>query len=124
MSYDTQYLGTLGEDLAEKYLIKNGYKIVQRNYRNAFGEIDIVAKKQGVLVFVEVKTRHSTHDNNFLPEQSVNFHKQMKLKKLCEMFNVEHHNEDQEWQIDVISIILDKSTQEATINHIENAVFG
>ena len=124
MSYDTKHLGEMGEDLAEKYLIENGYKIIQRNYRNTFGEIDIIAKKQGVLVFVEVKTRNSIHANNFLPEQSVNFHKQMKLRKLCEMFNVEHHNENQEWQIDVISILIDKSTQKATINHIENAVFG
>lgn len=125
MSHDTKQLGELGENLAAEHLIQNGYKIIQRNYRNKIGEIDIVAKKKGTLVFVEVKTRESTYSNDFLPEQNVNFHKQSKLKKLCEMYLTQYkHKEDQEWQIDVIGIILDKSHQKATINHIQNAVYG
>ncbi len=125
MSYDTKHLGQLGEDLAADHLVKNGYKIIQRNYRNKVGEIDIVARKRGVISFVEVKTRESSPMSDFLPEQNVNFHKQAKLKKLCEMYLTEYnHHEDQEWQIDVIGIILDKSHKNAIINHIENAVYG
>ncbi len=125
MSHDTNNLGRLGEDLAASYLVNNGYKIVQRNYRNVLGEIDIIAKKKGIVTFVEVKTRDSVHGDYFLPEQSVNFRKQSKLKKLCEMYvNECNYQDNQEWQIDIISILLDKSTQKSTINHIENAVYG
>ncbi len=124
MSHDTKNFGKWGEDMAEQYLVTNGYKILQRNYRNFFGEIDIITIKNGIVVFVEVKTRDSLHANHFLPEQSVNYRKQSKLRKLCEMFNVEHRYENKEWQIDVISVILNKSTKKAVINHIQNAVYG
>ena len=125
MSDDTKRLGQQGEAIAAKYLLDKKYKILDRNYRNAIGEIDIVGKKDGVLVFIEVKTRDSINAQYFLPEQSVTPHKQRKLRKLAEMYMNEHkHKDDQEWQIDVISIIIDKSIQKARINHIQNAVYG
>jgi len=125
MSNDTKQLGDLGEKLAAEHLAQNGYKVIQRNYRNKIGEIDIIAKRKGTLIFVEVKTREFSYNNDFLPEQSVNFHKQSKLKKLCEIYLTEYKYKDtQEWQIDVIGIILDKSHKNATINHIQNAVYG
>ena len=125
MSDDTKHLGQQGEAIAVSYLIDKGYKILDRNYRNSIGEIDIIAKKDGILVFVEVKARDSIHANYFLPEQSITPHKQAKLRKLGEMYiNGHKYDDKQEWQIDVISISLDKSTQKARINHIENAVYG
>lgn len=125
MSYDTKQLGQWGEATAEKYLIERGYKILDRNYRTAIGELDIVARKNGILAFVEVKTRDAVNANHFLPEESVNPRKQSKLKKLSEVYISEHrYKGDQEWQIDVISVILNKSTQEVIINHIQNAVCG
>lgn len=125
MSYDTKQLGQWGEETAGKYLVERGYEILNRNYRTAIGELDIVARKNDVLTFVEVKTRDATNAGHFLPEQSVNSRKQSKLKKLGEIYINEHrYKDDQEWQIDVISVILDKSTQEVTINHIQNAVYG
>ena len=125
MSDDTKRLGQQGEAIAAKYLIDKSYKILDRNYRNIIGEIDIVGKKDEVLVFIEVKTRDSINAQHFLPEQSVTSHKQAKLRKLCEIYLNEHkHRDNQEWQIDVISIIIDKSTQKARINHIQNAVYG
>ena len=122
---DTKRFGQWGEEIAAKYLIDRGYNILHRNYRNAIGEIDIIAKKDGVLVFVEVKTRDSIHAEHFLPEQSITPQKQTKLRKLCEIYTNKHkYKDDQEWQIDVISIILDKSSQKARINHIKHAVYG
>jgi putative endonuclease len=53
-------IGAEGEDMAVKALKKNGYKIIEKNYRSKFGEIDIVAEEKGCLVFVEVKRRSST----------------------------------------------------------------
>ena len=125
MSDDTKHLGQQGEAIAVKYLVDKQYKILDRNYRNSIGEIDIIAKKDTVLVFVEVKTRDSIHANYFLPEQSITPQKQVKLRKLGEMYISRHkYNDKQEWQIDVISISIDKLTQKARINHIENAVYG
>ena len=122
---DTKRFGQWGEEIAAKYLIDRGYNILHRNYRNAIGEIDIIAKKDGVLVFVEVKTRDSIHANYFLAEQSITPHKQAKLRALCEIYINKHkYKDDQEWQIDVMSVSIDKSTKRARINHIKHAVYG
>ena len=125
MSDDTKRLGQWGEEIAVKHLIDRGYKILDRNYRNAIGEIDIIGKKDGVLSFVEVKTRDSIHAGHFLPEQSITPQKQAKLRKLGEMYISKHqYKDDQEWQIDVMSISIDKSSKRARINHIQNAVYA
>ncbi len=57
MSNPKQHVGQRGEDLAVKHLQRKGYKVIERNYRTRLGEIDIIAKHKGVLVFVEVKAR-------------------------------------------------------------------
>lgn len=54
---DKQNLGKLGEEIVAKYLKRNGYKIVEKNYKNKFGEIDLIVKKDNMLSFIEVKTR-------------------------------------------------------------------
>jgi len=125
MAENTKQLGYWGEEIAQTHLQGKGYKIIEHNYRNKWGEIDIVAQKNRVVVFIEVKTRDSANSNNFLPEQSVTSQKQAKLRMLCEIYLNEHkYAHDQEWQIDVISISLDKSAKKAKINHIQNAVYG
>lgn len=73
--------GKEGEKLAEAYLKKNGYHIIEKNYRCAIGEIDIIAKEKNELVFLEVKTRKS-EDLGF-PEQSVGIKKQKKMSQLA-----------------------------------------
>src|SRR4030065_448823 len=78
--------GRLGEDAAATFLTKEGYKIVERNFRCPLGEIDIVAVDKGVLVFVEVKTRSS---NKFgLPEEAVNRRKQHQMAKTTQFYPV------------------------------------
>ncbi len=59
MTHQRQDFGRLGESLAERHLRDQGYEIVCRNYRTRFGEIDIIAKDRGTIVFVEVKSRRS-----------------------------------------------------------------
>lgn len=67
---DKKKLGAEGEKLAVRYLKKSGYKILKRNYKNPFGEIDIIAEKQGAVAFIEVKTRLS--DLYGAPSEAVN----------------------------------------------------
>lgn len=72
-------LGRTGEELAQAYLTTNGYRIIERNYHTRWGELDIVARKGGNVVFVEVKTR--TQTGFAAPEESVNFTKQEHVRR-------------------------------------------
>lgn len=72
------FVGKLGEDRARKYLIQNGYKILESNYFCRFGEIDIIAMDKNCLVFIEVKTRTSDKYGN--PENAVNYWKKKHME--------------------------------------------
>ena len=72
-----QSLGKYGEDAAAEFLKKKKYKIVERNFRNKFGEIDIIAEYKKDIIFIEVKTRLSKEYGE--PYEAVNYYKQRKL---------------------------------------------
>lgn len=76
-----QEFGKESESLAVRHLKKNGYKILEQNYRNKLGEIDIIAKEKGTLVFVEVKARRTPFFGN--PKWSVTFKKQRKISMVA-----------------------------------------
>ena len=76
-----QTTGKLGEQLGEVYLKKHGYHILERNVRSPFGEIDLVANHQGILVFIEIKTRRN-RDFGFA-EEAVDRHKKNQLVRLA-----------------------------------------
>jgi putative endonuclease len=110
-------LGCNGEELAAKFLKKKGYRIVARNYKTHFGEMDIIAKEGDTTVFVEVKTRAN---NSFgYPFESVNKSKRQKLKNLALLF-LKTHPKECRGRFDVISISLAKDG-EKTIEHIKDA---
>lgn len=77
-------LGETGEDLAAAALKKQGYKILERNYRTPLGEIDLIARNQGFLVFLEVKTRRSVRFG--APAEAVSPAKQARLKRLADYY--------------------------------------
>ncbi|WP_024614637.1 YraN family protein [Clostridium sp. Ade.TY] len=77
-------IGYYGEEIAKDYLIKNGYKIVHRNYSNRFGEIDIICKKDDILNFVEVKSRYSKNFGTGI--ESITYNKVKNIKKLTKYF--------------------------------------
>lgn len=106
-----QQLGIFGEDLAAKYLKRKKYKILERNWRCQFGEIDIIAQKSDVICFVEVKTR--TNTDKGLPQEAVNFHKQQHIKKSAQLFVMKYP--EKSYRFDIIEII-DKE-----LSHIEDA---
>ena len=72
MPSEKRQFGDLGEKIAEDYLLKKQYKIIGRNYWKPWGEIDLVARKDNKLIFVEVKTRDARNIEHYLAEYSIN----------------------------------------------------
>ena len=109
-------LGDRGEDLAEKYLKKKGYIVVERNFRCRLGEIDIVALDGRYLVFVEVKTRRS--QSYGLPCEAVNRPKIRHLVRMAAYYTTVNSVEQRDIRIDVIEILVKEKA--IYLRHIEN----
>ena len=116
---NNQALGQSGEEWACAYLLKKGYVILERNFCNKLGEIDLIAKDGQIICFIEVKTRISNKYGE--PFLAVNWFKQRKMIKLALSYlKFRFHTVEIPARFDVISIYLAPS-QEASIHHIENA---
>ena len=121
MPSEKRKFGDRGEKLAEEYLKSKGYEILGHNFLRPWGEIDLITKKNGLLVFIEVKTRDAKNIENYLAEYSVNRAKVKKLQKICETYLSEkRYPYDQKWQIDVLAISIDEFTNKNEIKHFEN----
>ena len=109
-------IGKIGEDLACKYLKTKGYRIIERNFRKPWGELDIVAKdKDGVLVFVEVKAMNENPSLN--PEDNLTSSKLKKLRRTASLYaghNQDLINDRRGWRMDLVAINL------ASLADIEN----
>ena len=115
---DTQKIttGKEGEKIAAAYLEKNGYRIIEINFRCPIGEIDIVAKEKNDLVFVEVKTRKSIALG--YPEQAVGIRKQKKMSQLA-LWYMQKRKIDTNARFDVVAITLMPENNEVRL--IQNA---
>ncbi len=109
---DNKSVGIKGENLAVKYLKKNGYKILERNWRTKFGEVDIIALKEDVIVFVEVKT--SLTDIFGTPSDRVNYYKQRRYK-LCANYYFAEREVNYTVRFDIIEVY------RKSVNHIIDA---
>lgn len=107
--------GLLGEDMAVDYLEKEGYRILCRNFRRKFAEIDIVAQQGETLCFVEVKARSVTDFG--LPCEAVHAEKQAKIRRLAELFIQSYDIDYEEIRFDIIEIYL----KDGHIHHMEDA---
>ncbi|MGB9594865.1 MAG: YraN family protein [Candidatus Poribacteria bacterium] len=110
-------VGNKGESIAEDYLKQKGYKIIQKNYRCRFGEIDIIAKDQDTIVFVEVRTKQN--DNFGSPQDSITPAKIEKISKTSLSFIQEKKFAGFSYRFDFIAITF--SQGKPNIEHIENA---
>lgn len=108
--------GKVGETLAKNFLEKNGYTILETNIVLGKFELDIIAAKNSLIIFVEVKTRKNEYYG--YPEEAVNSIKQNKIKYAADLY-LERKNLDNEIRFDIISIILNENNEE--IYHIEDA---
>lgn len=97
----TKQIGDAGEDLAADLLQRKGYKIIERNFRTRFGELDIVAKDGKVLVFVEVKAKAS--DRFGAPAEMINARKQQKIKNMALTY-INEKNFEGPWRVDAVLI--------------------
>jgi len=95
-----QRIGKWGEDIAAEYLTQRGYEIVARNIRTPYGEIDVIAKQNDIIIFVEVKTR--TSNTMGLPEESITPRKRDHMLAAADHYAAE--NKINHWQIDVVAI--------------------
>ena len=122
MSDERKKLGAWGETLAAQKLEAQGYAIVERNWRCARGEIDLVARAGDTVVFVEVKTRRGTRMG--APEAGLTPHKASKLLQLGELYIQQHKLDDVNWRIDLVAVELDPQGKLLRCDHIPNAVLG
>jgi putative endonuclease len=110
-------LGRAGERAAEKYLKRNGYRIVARNFRAAGAEIDLVAIDGETLVFVEVKTRRSRDAG--APEEAVDKRKQLRMRRAAEAFLVQYRAGEKELRFDIVAV--DAAGKRLDIELLRNA---
>ena len=112
--------GTWGEDLAAEFVTRNGYRIVVRNWKCRFGELDIVAEGKGFLCFVEVKLRRSERFG--AGADYVDRRKQERLRITAELYLQEHPTALQP-RFDVIEVLAPNGlgTKNPKIRHIEGA---
>ena len=105
MSEHNVSLGRCSEDAAKAYLAKQGYRIIEANYRTKLGEIDIIAKEKDTLCFIEVKAR-SSYAYGF-PEEAVGRRKQQKISRAALMYLQQHQLLHHACRFDVLSVLDD-----------------
>lgn len=123
-------LGNLGEDIACQYLVEKGFKIIGRNYRKPWGEIDIIAKSPDkTLVFVEVKTMQTSGDSannsakSLMPEDQLTTAKLQKLQKTSQLYAGQYPKlikDKKGWRIDLVCIDFYVDENEYDARHYEN----
>ncbi len=112
-------LGKYGENLAKKYLLNKGYKVLAENYRSFAGEIDLIVSKKDYIIFIEVKTR--TSSNFGLPQEAVDSKKINRIRKIaihflnndCFLSNLKYKK-----RFDVIAIFI--TSKKAKLKHFKN----
>ncbi|MDX1601075.1 MAG: YraN family protein [Anaerolineales bacterium] len=113
-------LGAWGERQAERHLKQAGYRILDRNWRVAVGELDIIAEHESTLVFVEVKARST--DSYGLPEEALTARKRRRLQRAAWTYLEETDQLQADWRIDVIALVRESDGNVGRLEHYENAL--
>lgn len=113
-------VGTTGEEIAEEYLKKAGYKILEKNHATKWGELDLIVTKDDVLVFVEVKLK--TNEDLGTPEEMIGPAKLSQVRRMAEMYlseNPDVAKKYENYRIDAVCIV----GETGRISHYENLTF-
>ncbi|MEK7098589.1 MAG: YraN family protein [Patescibacteria group bacterium] len=114
----TSQTGAVGEDIACTFLVRKGFRIIEKNYRKPWGEIDIIAEKNNEVRFVEVKAvsgdleKFSRESNTYRPEEQIHPAKLKKIVRTAQLY-MAYKEDDREYQIDAVGVILDPITRKA-----------
>ncbi len=119
MDTDNLKVGEKGEQLAENYLKKKGYSVLERNYKNKYGEIDLIAQKSNELVFIEVRSK--TENDFGMPEETVKGKKKKKLKQNALAYTT-FNNYDGFYRIDLVCVVFTKDGEIKRLTHHENII--
>jgi len=116
--YSNKKIGYLGEKIAKKFLTSKGFHILKENFFTPFGEIDLITKKNNMIIFIEVKTKQ---EPIFLcPLLSITKTKQNHILKNC-LYTIKFYKlYNYSWRIDAIGITLDNKLKTKTIKHVKN----
>ncbi len=124
----SQQLGKVGEDLASKYLVKNGYSIVEENHTRKWGEIDTIARKGDTTYFVEVKSVSRSDLENpdwevrgIRPEENFHATKASRFSRTVQTYLMSHE-EIGEWKVALIVVYLDMEHKQARIKMYDNVI--
>ncbi|NLO89598.1 MAG: YraN family protein [Clostridia bacterium] len=114
MKENRRKLGEIGERAVAQFLKRKGYKVIENNYRTRYGEIDIIALKDGILSFVEVKTRTTLQCGT--PEEAVDCRKQKKIRSMAVEFLTNSKIRYKALRFDVAAV---KASKDGTIENIK-----
>lgn len=115
-------IGKLGEDLACEYLVKNRYRVLERNYRKPWGEIDVIGRSPDrTLVFFEVKTVQERTTTGLMAEDNLTQAKLKKLQRTCTLYAGRYPDqidEEKGWRIDLLALTINE--KDCDIKHYKN----
>ncbi|HBA45607.1 hypothetical protein A2W67_00805 [Candidatus Nomurabacteria bacterium RIFCSPLOWO2_02_40_28] len=127
---ETQKTGEIGENIAVKFLVKQSFSILERNYTKKWGEIDIIAKKDKKLYFVEVKSvsrpdlENVTREtlDQYHPEDNMHPWKLKRLSRTIQTYLLSKNLDDIEWQVDLLVVFLDLKGKKARIKVVSDII--
>jgi putative endonuclease len=115
MKQDNKIIGRIGEGYARELLSEMGYRLVEKNYSNRWGEIDLICEDNDVLVFVEVKTKKGLEFGT--PEEMFTQGKRSKVKRMAMMYL---EGKEVKCRIDMVAVVLDKNNELVSIKHYQD----
>ena len=119
-------MGDIGEDIACKWLTNHGYLVVERNYLKKWGELDIIATKDRMIHFVEVKSivlKEGRSLTGHRPEENVHELKIRRLKRVIQSYLLEkHHGVEVSFEFHVLVVSMNPLTRRARVKHLENII--
>ena len=117
MSAARQAFGEMGERIAERWLSRKGWRILQRRFRNGHRDIDLVVERDGTVAFVEVKARRGSRFGD--PVEAVNWAKQKQLVRSASAWIDRHGRPSESYRFDVVGVLVEGDR--VRVRHIENA---
>jgi putative endonuclease len=117
MSAATQEFGELGERIAERWLRRNGWRVVQRRFRSGHRDIDLIVERDDTIAFVEVKARRGAAFGD--PVEAVNWSKQKELARSASVWIDRHGRPSESYRFDVVGVLVEG--ERVRVRHVPNA---